>query len=95
MFFILKVQKIKNEAVELREQAAAQSKLIKVTSQANYTAIVESARSQGLNILFTALNITDQGHKNSFDYLRTLRALDNVHLTVDFQQRIIGSMGNG
>lgn len=90
-----KVQKIKNEAVELREQAAAQSKLIKVTSQANYTAIVESARSQGLDILFTALNITDQGHKNSFDYLRTLRSLDNVHLTVDFQQRIIGGMGNG
>lgn len=90
-----KVQKIKNEAAEIKEQAAAQSKLIKVTSEANYTAIVETARSQGLNLLYTYLNITDQEHKNSFDYLRTLRSLDNVHLTVDFQQRIVGSMGSG
>ncbi|XP_005090572.1 uncharacterized protein LOC101853991 [Aplysia californica] len=87
------VHDIKNQAKEVRETAQAQSKLINTVSQANYTATVEKARSEGLKHLYQRLNIVDQDTKNSFDYLRTLRGLDHVHLTVDFQQRIVGGFG--
>lgn len=87
------VQKIKNQALETREEAQAQSNLIKITSSANYTVTIEQARGLGLTTLYRELNISTQGHKNSFDYLRTLRGLDNVWLTVDFNQRIVGGFG--
>ncbi|XP_062599612.1 uncharacterized protein LOC134261180 [Saccostrea cucullata] len=89
-----KVQKYKNEAQEAREVGQAESNLIKITSSANYTVTIEGARSRGLTTLYRDLGITNQIHKNSFDYLRTLRGLDNVWLTVDFNQRIVGSFGN-
>ena len=93
-FLFHQVQKIKNEALELREVAQAESNLIKITSSANYTVTIESARSKGLTTLYRELNISNQGHKNSFDYLRTLRGLANVWLTVDFNQRIVGGFGS-
>jgi hypothetical protein len=88
------VQTEKNLAKEMREEAEAKANLIKVTSNANYTVTIESARGQGLTTLYRELGITNQIHKNSFDYLRTLRGLNNVWLTVDFNQRIVGSFGN-
>ncbi|XP_061169850.1 uncharacterized protein LOC133179122 [Saccostrea echinata] len=88
------VQKIKNRAQEVREEGQAESNLIKITSSANYTVTIEGARSRGLTTLYRDLGITNQIHKNSFDYLRTLRGLDNIWLTVDFNQRIVGSFGN-
>jgi len=84
------VQDIKNNAMELREVAQADSQLIRTISNANYTATVEKARSVGLRGLYQRLNIDTQTIKNSFDYLRTLRGMDNIHLTVDFTQRIVG-----
>jgi len=87
-----KVQKILNQAKEERQKAEAESQLISTLSRANYTSVVEKARSQGLRNLYDRLKISDQGIKNSFDYLRTLRGLDNIHLTVDFQQRIVGGL---
>lgn len=88
-----KVQTRKNQAAETRQDAESTSTLLTLTSRANYTAVVESARSRGLATLYSRLGITDQNHKNSFDYLRTLRGLDNVHLSVDFEQNIMGSFG--
>lgn len=89
------VQKIHNTAYEIREEAEATSKLIQITSRANYTSEIETARSIGLSKLYKALGITQQSHKNSFDYLRTLRGMDNIWLTVDYQQRIIRVGGAG
>ena len=84
---------IKNQAKEIRESAESESKKIRVVSEAEYLSIVEKARGTGLKKLYDSLGIRTQEQKNSFDYLRTLRGLDNIHLTVDFQQRIAGSIG--
>lgn len=86
------VAAIKNQAKEIRQSAEATSEKIKVVSGAEYTSTIEKARATGLKQLYTDLKINTQEQKNSFDYLRTLRGLDNVHLTVDFQQRIAGSL---
>ncbi|XP_060073159.1 uncharacterized protein LOC132552974 [Ylistrum balloti] len=88
-----KVQTRRNEAAEVRQEAEATSAMIQLTSRANYTAVVESSRSRGLTGLYSRLGITDQRIKNSFDYLRTLRGLDNVFLSVDFDQNIVGNFG--
>ena len=54
------MRQIKNQAEEISERATASSESIKVTSQADYVNIIETARSQGLASLYTSLNITDQ-----------------------------------
>lgn len=88
------MKRIENEAQEIRESAEAEAKLLETVSQANYTLTVERARAKGLRNLYERLKIDDQATKNSFDYLRTLRGLDNIHLTIDFQQRIVGGFGS-
>ncbi|VDI49327.1 uncharacterized protein LOC143059524 [Mytilus galloprovincialis] len=88
------VRVIKNKALELSEQAESTSRLLHVTAAANYTSEVEGARSIGLTKLYNNLGITKQEHKNSFDYLRTLRGMDNIWLTVDYQQKIMGNLGS-
>ena len=90
----LQVQEIQNQAKEISQQAEAQSGQIGTIAAANYTATVEKARSQGLKGLYQRLGLNTQQLKNSFDYLRTLRTLENVHFTVDFQQRIVGGFGS-
>lgn len=92
MAIFFQVADIKNQAKEIREMATAESQKIKVVSEAEYTSIIEKARGSGLKKLFVGLGINNTEHKNSFDYLRTLRGLDNIHLTVDFQQRIAGTL---
>ncbi|KAK7113664.1 uncharacterized protein [Littorina saxatilis] len=84
------VRNIQNQAKEVSQEAEAQSKEIGSIAASNYTATVEKARATGLKALYTRLRLNTQQLKNSFDYLRTLRTLDNVHFTVDFQQRIVG-----
>nr|KAG5703821.1 hypothetical protein BaRGS_031455 [Batillaria attramentaria] len=88
------VRKIQNEASEINQKAEAQSQFIATVAAANYTATVEKARADGLKSLYSRLKLNTQEMKNSFDYLRTLRTLDNVHFTVDFQQRIVGGFGS-
>ncbi|WAR22284.1 hypothetical protein MAR_016258, partial [Mya arenaria] len=61
---------------------------IGTSATASYTNVVETARSRGLTLLYSTLNISQQAHKSSFDYLRALKENKQVHLTVDFQQRI-------
>ena len=63
--------------------------------QASSTATVENARSEGLDHLYSEIGIRDQKQKASFDYLRTLRAQENVQLAVNFQQLIAGPMNFG
>ncbi|CAG2254519.1 unnamed protein product [Mytilus edulis] len=88
-----KVAEIENEAKEISQNATAQAALVQSIARANYTALLETARSEGLKLVFSSLNITQQDKKNSFDYLRTIRGLDKLHLTVDYQQRIAGNLG--
>ncbi|CAC5368306.1 unnamed protein product [Mytilus coruscus] len=88
-----KVAEIENEAKEISQNATAQAALIQSIAQANYTAFLETARSEGLKQVFSSLQITQQDQKNSFDYLRTIRGLEKLHLTVDYQQRIAGNIG--
>ncbi|KAL3832279.1 hypothetical protein ACJMK2_023937 [Sinanodonta woodiana] len=89
------VAQIKNDAQEIKQNATVLSEYIGTVSKANYTATIENARAIGLKKLFNDLSITDQKYKSSFDYLRTLKDLSNIYLTVDFQQRIAGSFGSG
>ena len=56
-------------------------------------AFPETARSEGLTNLYEDLGISSQEHKSSFDYLRTLREMDGVRLSVDFDQLIAGPAG--
>lgn len=92
MFCLAQVQRIKNEAVEISQNGTAIAGYLGTVAAANYTATIETARSEGLRQVFLRLAITDQAKKSSFDYLRTLRGLNNVHLTVDFDQRIAGNL---
>lgn len=87
-----KVQVIKNAAVEIFQNATAQAALITSVSQANYTAALETARSEGLKSVFTTMGFSQQNHKNSFDYLKTIRGQSNTHLTVNYQQKIAGNL---
>jgi hypothetical protein len=55
--------------------------------------LLVATRSDGLKSVFTDLSFTQQDHKNSFVYLRTIRGQENTHLTIDYQQRIAGNIG--
>jgi cell division septum initiation protein DivIVA len=90
--FSLQVKQVKNEAREISQNATSQSELIRSLAKANATSLVENARSEGLKYLYSELDITDQKQKASCDYLKTLRAQENVHLAVDFQQLIAGNL---
>ncbi|KAF6019222.1 hypothetical protein EB796_022463 [Bugula neritina] len=52
--------------------------------------ILEAARREGLMTLFSSTGLSTVEHKNSFDYLRSLADNSNAHLTVDFDQLIMG-----
>jgi hypothetical protein len=92
---VLQVKEITNAAQEISQNATAQSTFILAQANANATATVEAARSQGLQLLYQRLGITTQEHKSSFDYLRTVREMENVHLGVNFQQMILGPVKGG
>ena len=89
---IQQVLDLKNTALETEQAGTATANLITATAQANYTAILEGARVDGLKNAFTVLGLSTQEYKNSFDYLRTLKGTDKAHFTVDFQQRIVGNL---
>ena len=89
------MQNKENEVREIAQQANAQSSLVKAQAEAEAKAIVENARSEGLQFLYEELGITTQEQKAAFDYLRTLRAHENIRLTVDYQQLIAGPMNFG
>ncbi len=87
------VQRIHNDAQEITQNATAQSNLIQSKAKAASVATVEKARSDGLQHLYSEIGITDQKQKAAFDYLRTIRARDNIHLTVNYQQ-LVSFAGN-
>ena len=56
---------------------------------------MESARSDGLEVLYRDLGITDAGQKATFDYLRTVKNMDNAHLAVNYDSLRISTYGGG
>jgi protein-disulfide isomerase-like protein with CxxC motif len=83
---------MKNKAEEIRNDGIAAANLISAVAQANYTAILETARAKGMKHVLNEMGFSQQEHKNSFNYLRALRELPIAHFTVDFQQRIAGNL---
>lgn len=86
------VKEIENLALEISRQAESESSLIRSKSEANSTAIVERARTEGLKNLYEELGITDNKHKLSFDYIRTLGKKEDVSFAIDFNQLIAGPL---
>ena len=86
----MQVKEIENQAEEVKQNATAQASLLLSLARDNATAVVENARSDGLRSLFQKVGITNQNYKSSFNYLRTMKDLRNIHLSVDFDQLIMG-----
>lgn len=94
LLLILQVQQIRNIAEEIRNNGTIEANLLTAVAQANYSTVLEIARSEGLKQIFRDLKFgfTQQEYKNSFNYLRTLRGMPSAHFTIDFQQRIVGNI---
>lgn len=92
LLLILQVQQIRNIAEEIRNNGTIEANLFTAVAQANYSTVLEIARSEGLKQFFRDLGFTQQEYKNSFNYLRTLRGMPSAHFTIDFQQRIVGNI---
>lgn len=92
LLLILQVQQIRNIAEEIRNNGTIEANLLTAVAQANYSTVLEIARSEGLKQIFRDLGFTQQEYKNSFNYLRTLRGMPSAHFTIDFQQRIVGNI---
>ncbi|XP_048778067.1 uncharacterized protein LOC125681856 [Ostrea edulis] len=86
------VQQMRNKAEEIWNDGTAEANLISARALANYTAVLETARAEGLKHILNEMGFLQQEHKNSFNYLRALRELPMAHFTVDFQQRIAGNV---
>ncbi|XP_052821759.1 uncharacterized protein LOC106872928 isoform X2 [Octopus bimaculoides] len=86
-----KVKNFENHAAEILESAKSDSKLITETMDANASFIVESARIIGLKNLYSTLNLTDMRQRNKFDYLRSLQKVNDLRLTIGYNQKISGS----
>ncbi|XP_065051573.1 uncharacterized protein LOC135681176 [Rhopilema esculentum] len=76
--------KIENDALEVKQNAAAKSSLIKAQADASAKALVENARNSGLQQIFEAVNITAETHKKSLDYIRTMLNHKSANVYVGF-----------
>lgn len=85
-----KKQEIINKIQEVKENAAANVTVITAEADAKSLQFVEDARNQGLQLLYSSLNFTNEQHKASFNYLRTLRNHKNIRLHVNFASLISG-----
>lgn len=79
--------KIENEAFEIAQNASAQQSLIITRATTESKAIREHAQNEGLQVIYSALNITDEKHKNSLDYIRTLHS-KQASMYVGFQYMV-------
>lgn len=85
-----KKQEIDNEIQELNQDAAANVTVISAKADAQALQIIEQTRNKGLQQLYSSLNFTNEQHKASFNYLRTLRKHKNIRLHVNFGNLISG-----
>ena len=83
-------EQIENKIQEVNENAAANVTVINAQADAQSLRLVEDARNQGLELLYSALDFKEEQHKASFNYLRTLRKRKNIRLHVNFGSLISG-----
>lgn len=81
-----KVRLIENEAEEVRRNASAKASFITATAETDAKFLVNSAHRDGLRDLYTSLGITDEKHKASISYIRTLTESKAVRMNVGFDQ---------
>ena len=81
-----------NKVNETTQQSIANATYIKATADAYAKAVIEHARSGGLSLIYSQLNITNASIKASFDYLRTLLNHKGVSLYVGYDS-LIGREG--
>ena len=81
-------KKIGNHALEVAQSANARSGLIKAQADAASKATLEGARNSGLQAIYTAVNMTNETHKKSLDYIRTLLNHKNTNFYVGFTTMI-------
>ncbi|XP_078702129.1 uncharacterized protein LOC144928043 isoform X1 [Branchiostoma floridae x Branchiostoma belcheri] len=89
------VEQIENEAREISQNGTAQSSLITSRANAQAVAVVEDARNSGLSLIYNRLNLSSEDHKASFNYLRTLRDHESVHMSVNYNTLISGLTATG
>ena len=77
-------KKINNEAAEIAQNAKTNATIIRAKADAEALLKVEKARDTGLSYIYQQLNITQEGHKSSFNYLRTLRGRKNIKFNVGY-----------
>ena len=82
-------EKVYNEIAEIQANATAQANLIRARADANATAIIEQSRSDGLNYLYDKLGISAEQYKLSFDYVSSLKDMNELHLSINFNQLIV------
>ncbi|XP_066305257.1 uncharacterized protein [Branchiostoma lanceolatum] len=89
------VEQIENEAREISQNATAQSGLITSRANAQAVAVVEDARNSGLSLIYTRLGLSNDDHKASFNYIRTLRDHESVYMSVNYNTLISGLTATG
>ncbi|KAK3263786.1 hypothetical protein CYMTET_27433, partial [Cymbomonas tetramitiformis] len=78
------VNGIQLESVKAVEIARSYADLVVLEAEAESVIVMETARAEGYANLTEALNITEERHKASFDYLYNIEKGDKIDLTATF-----------
>eukprot|EP00238_Polyblepharides_amylifera_P004401 CAMPEP_0196575668 /NCGR_PEP_ID=MMETSP1081-20130531/5098_1 /TAXON_ID=36882 /ORGANISM="Pyramimonas amylifera, Strain CCMP720" /LENGTH=245 /DNA_ID=CAMNT_0041894037 /DNA_START=416 /DNA_END=1153 /DNA_ORIENTATION=+ len=83
----LQVAAISLQATRTRSLAESEANYIRQAAAAEADQIEKLAAVNGFASLYESLNITEQKHKASFDYLRTIMRHDSIQLSSSFVDR--------
>jgi len=84
---------VENLANEVAQNANAQRSLIEKTADIEAQKIVANATNRGLSIIHDKLGLSDEAHKKTLDYVRTLRNHKGSNLFVGFQYMVANAGG--
>lgn len=87
----LEVNKYKNQAKEAIANATAMSKLLMDQAEVDYSRIIENVHNTGLKNMYDGLQLTDNKHKSSLNYMRTLQDHEKIKYSIDFNSLIATS----
>lgn len=85
---------IENLANEVAQNANAQRALVERTADIEAQKIVANATNRGLSVIHEKLELNDEAHKKTLDYVRTLRNHERSNLYVGFQY-MVANQGAG
>ena len=77
-----------NNAAEVIQNATAEGSLLRLQAVAGSEQLIDSYRSQGLKHVYDALNVTNEEHKKSLDYVITLRNQTKANFYLGFQYMV-------